>query len=122
MNHRPFDQVGRLLPGDGSRRGMLRVGAAGAVASAVAAVRLALGGAEDAAAKKQKCKAKPVLSECTTNKQCCHCATNRICGRTAFGLQSSCCGTKGATCADTGECCVGFVCNTDTGVCEEDVT
>jgi hypothetical protein len=127
MDASPFKRVTQFLVVDGSRRGMLRTALSGAAASALAGVGLVAGARDEADAKKKhkkkRCKPQPLLGACSSNTDCC-CQTNRICS-TPCGIDQPgtvptvCCGTKGAACTATGECCFGFNCNPVTGVCEE---
>ncbi len=122
MDDSSVGRLSRFLAGDGSRRRMLRRAATGAAGAALATIGLA--GEKDGTVAKQKrkrpkCRPAAPLSSCTTNKDCCVCQTNFICGTVDTIEIGVCCGTRGAACTDAGQCCFGFVCNGVTGLCDE---
>jgi hypothetical protein len=59
-------------------------------------------------------------SKCTRNRKCrCKGESNVICDPLSRGCQSGqrCCGVKGATCGKDCDCCKGYQCNRNQGVC-----
>ena len=128
MDERTFDDVVRRWSMAGSRRGMLK----SAFASTLAGLGIAsLFNAEDAEAKsckkkckdkkdkkkrkecKEKCQTGPVTctpkapeAPCGSSEECCPNDTKYTCGLSHnSGLTNVCCGTQGATCTTTFQCC-----------------
>ncbi len=59
-------------------------------------------------------------SKCNRNRQCrCKGESNVICDPLSRGCQSGdrCCGVRGATCGKDCDCCKGYQCNRNQGVC-----
>ena len=133
MDDRMFDEAVRRFNITGSRRGALKT----TFASALAGLGIAtLRGAEDVDATqscKHKCKKKnskkvrntckkdcqqPVQciatapeAACVNDEECCPNETKYTCAISHnSGLQTVCCGTQGATCSTTFQCCIGFNC------------
>lgn len=133
MDEKTFDTVVRQWSAAASRRGVLK----SAFASALAGVGMAsFLGAEDAGAtrsckrkckkknskdarktckkkcKKQKiCTPKAPEAPCLSDEECCPKETKYTCAISHnSGLDTVCCGTHGATCSTTFQCCLGFNC------------
>jgi hypothetical protein len=122
MNASPIKRVARVLGADGSRRRILGAAVTGIAASTIKGLGRSSGDVK--AAKKKRCKPKPLGAPCDSNKDCC-CNTNRICSTPCTGdpgvTPTVCCGSKGAACANSLDCCSTFVCNVITGKCQEGV-
>jgi hypothetical protein len=132
MDERTFDDVVRRWSMAGSRRGVLK----SAFISTLAGIGVAsLLDAEDAKAKKSckkkckkknpkdarkrckrkckknVCKPKPPEAVCVSDEECCPNETKYTCGLSHnSGLDTVCCGTQGATCSTTFQCCLTFNC------------
>jgi hypothetical protein len=143
MDGSTFDTVTRLAASSPGRRGLLRSGFAVVLAGLGAT---ALFGAEDAAAKscqkkcykkkdcqdkndndaKKKCKAKckkkcrcnPKLpqADCSKSDDCCPDKTKYTCGTSHGSGSDTCCGTQGAVCGSTFDCCIDQLCVSSTCV------
>jgi hypothetical protein len=62
----------------------------------------------------------PRGSRCERNRKCrCRDESNVICDPLARGCRSGerCCGVKGATCGNDCDCCTGYQCNRNKGLC-----
>ena len=131
MDGSAFDRLTQVVGGS-TRRFALRTAFSGA---AVAAVGMLSSAASSEAKSNNRCKKKLrkcrkkecpacesllVGESCETTSQCCGTETNMACsfasGDGAAG--TVCCGTNGASCGQTGDCCIGFDCNLTDGQCE----
>jgi hypothetical protein len=143
MDGSTFDTLTRIAASSAGRRGLLRSGIAAVLAGIGAA---SLFGAEDAAAKscqkkcykkkdcqdkndkdaKKKCKAKckrkcrcnPKLpqADCSKSDDCCPDKTDYTCGTSHGSGSNTCCGTQGAVCGSTLDCCIDQLCVSSTCV------
>jgi hypothetical protein len=133
-----FDKLARLAATSPARRSLLRSGLAAAIAGFGAAALSGADDAEakscekkcqdkkdcndkkDNGAKqkckqkcKKKCACKPKQPEeaCSKSSECCPDETKYTCALSHnSGLNTVCCGTQGAACTSTFQCCQGFVC------------
>ena len=80
--------------------------------------RLLTRGGAEARRPPQACQRRG--SKCNRNRQCrCQDESNVICDPLARGCQSGdrCCGVRGATCDKDCDCCKGYQCNRNKGLC-----
>jgi hypothetical protein len=143
MDGSTFDRLARLAATSPARRSLLRSGFAAVLAGLGATSLL---GSEDAEAKscqkkcekkkdcnqkkdndakrkcKNKCKKKctciPKLPQaaCTKSDDCCPDKTKYTCGTSHGSGSNTCCGTQGAICSGTLDCCIDQLCVSSTCV------
>jgi len=130
MDGSSFDRLVHRIGAGTSRRALLR-SAFAATAAGLGAGFLLAGDAEATQSCQQKCKRKnshearkeckrkckhvchpkPPEAPCQHNSECCPEQTKYTCAISHnSGLDNVCCGTQGATCSTTFQCCLGFNC------------
>lgn len=137
MNGSSFDRLVRHFTAEPSRRDLLRTAFAATVAG-LGGGSLLGNAAEATQSCKKKCKRKnskearrkckqkcnknvclPKAPEapCQSSSECCPEQTKYTCAVSHnSGLDSVCCGTQGAACSTTFQCCLGFNCESGTCV------
>jgi hypothetical protein len=143
MDDSTFDRLARLAAASPARRSLLKSGFAAVLAGLGAASLL---GTDDVQAKscekqcqkkkncnqkkdndaKRKCKDKckkqctciPKLPQaaCTNSNECCPDQTKYTCGTSHGSGSNTCCGTSGAICGKTLDCCIDQCCINSTCV------
>jgi hypothetical protein len=114
MDSKTFDSLLKLTATRTGRRRLFQAAAAGVGG-------LLTGGVAEARSRfgAQACQRRG--STCDRNRQCkCKDESNVICDPLSRGCESGdrCCGVKGATCDRDCDCCKGYQCNRNKGLCK----
>jgi hypothetical protein len=111
MDDNTFDSLLKLTASRTGRRRLFQAAAAAGVGTL-----LTRGGVDAVTA--EACQGRG--SKCNRNRNCrCKDESNVICDPLARGCQSGdrCCGVKDATCKKDCDCCKGYQCNKNKGLC-----
>jgi hypothetical protein len=111
MDDKTFDSLLKLSASSTGRRRLFQAATAAGIGGL-----LSRGGVS--AATTEACQARG--SKCDRNRQCrCRDEENVICDPLSRGCQSGdrCCGVRGATCDRDCDCCKGYQCNRNKGLC-----
>ena len=114
MDNKTFDSLLKLSATSTGRRRLFQAAAAVGVGGLL--TRGVAGAADDV----NSLACQPRGSRCNRNRNCrCKDESNVICDPLARGCQSGdrCCGVKDATCDKDCDCCKGYQCNRNRGLC-----
>ena len=113
MDSKTFDSLLKLTATRTGRRRLVQAVAAAGIGGLLSR--------DGAAAGLQNAACQRRGSTCDRNRQCkCKDESNVICDPLSRGCESGdrCCGVKGATCDRDCDCCKGYQCNRNKGLCK----